>query len=299
MNKLNSLKLFVLLLVLKSTVIIPTPVAVAEIPDGNNEMIPRGVVERLLRLNRPDFMGVEKQLVIGELPTNLPVEIPQPTNTEVVGTIQRGKDNYQIELNVSESVARVESFYQQQLTKAGWKKQKKPSPKQAFAISANQKNENLSYCKSNKGPAIDLMVSQSDNNSTAVSISLDTNENHSFCRYLAGGFPFDVVEVPILKPPKATKVIPEPMRSFSSEMSNSTVTLESELNLEQLNTHYMNEMQQAGWGKTADSKNNQINLTVWTFKGEKNSNWQGIMRIKPMENQSGRYSANLIILQDK
>jgi hypothetical protein len=31
-------------------------------------------------------------------------------------------------------------------------------------------------------------------------------------------------------------------------------TLESELNLEQLNQHYINQMQQAGWTKMADTK---------------------------------------------
>ncbi|NJM20047.1 MAG: hypothetical protein HC907_15765 [Richelia sp. SM1_7_0] len=298
MNQLHSLKLFALLLILKSTILLPTPTAVAETPN-DDEMIPRGVVERLLRLNIPDFMGVEKELLIGKLPGNLPVEIPQPTNTQIIGTIQRGKDNYQIELDIPQPATQVESFYQSQLTSKGWKQQKQPSPQQAFATTANQSNQNIGYCKSEKGPSINLSISQSEKTSTAVSIGLSTDKNNYFCRYLSGGSPFDIVEVPSLKPPENTKVIPNPMRTFSSEMSNSIATLESQLNLEQLNQHYINQMQQAGWTKTADAKDAQINLSTWTLKSKEDVTWEGIMRIKPVEGKSGQYSANLMILPDK
>jgi hypothetical protein len=298
MNQLHALKLFALLLILKSTILIPTPTAVAETPN-DDEMIPRGIVERLLRLNIPDFMGVEKQLLIGKLPDNLPVEIPQPANTQVVGTVQRGKDNYQIELNVPQSADQVESFYEKQLIQQGWKQQKQPSPQQAFATSANESKKNMSYCKSEKGPSLNLNVSQSDNNDTAVSIGLDNDTNYSFCRYLSGSLPFEILEVPSLKPPENTKVIPNPMRTFSSEMSDSKATLESQLNLEKLSQHYINQMQQAGWTKTTDAKDAEINLSIWTFKGEGDVTWQGIMRIKPVKGKSGNYSANLLILQDK
>lgn len=175
MNQLHSLKLFALLLILKSTILLPTPTAVAETPN-DDEMIPRGVVERLLRLNIPDFMGVEKELLIGKLPGNLPVEIPQPTNTQIIGTIQRGKDNYQIELDIPQPATQVESFYQSQLTSKGWKQQKQPSPQQAFATTANQSNQNIGYCKSEKGPSINLSISQSEKTSTAVSIGLSTDK---------------------------------------------------------------------------------------------------------------------------
>ena len=298
MKKLQSLKLFALLLTLNSTILIPSAIATAETPNNDDEMISRGIVERLLRLNIPDFMGVEKKLFIGKLPDNLPVEVPQPGNSQVVGTIQRGKDNYQIELDVPQSAAQVESFYENQLTQKGWKQQKQPSPQQAFAITANQSNKSSSYCESAKGPSINLSISQLEKTSTSVSIGLSTNKNNHFCRYLSGGSPFDIVEVPSLKPPENTKVIPNPMRTFGSEISNSKATLESQLNIEQLKQHYINQMQQAGWTKTADAKNTQTNLSVWTFKGQENI-WEGIMRIKPVEGKSGQYSANLMILQEK
>jgi len=128
---------------------------------------------------------------------------------------------------------------------------------------------------------------------------LSTNKNNHFCRYISGNSPFDVVEVPSLKPPENTKVIPNPMRTFSPEMSNSKVTLESQLNIEQLNQHYTNEMQQAGWIKTTDVKDSQVNLSIWTFKGQEDVSWEGIMRFKPIEGKSGQYSANLMILQEK
>ena len=299
MKKLQSLKLFALLLTLNSTILIPSAIATAETPNNDDEMISRGIVERLLRLNIPDFMGVEKKLFIGKLPDNLSVDIPQPANSQVVGTIQRGRDNYQIELDVPQSAAQIESFYENQLKQKGWKQQKRPSPQQVFATSASQANKSIGYCESEKGPSINLSISQLEKASTAVCIGLSTDKNNHFCRYISGNSPFDIVEVPTLKPPENTKVIPDPMRTFSSEISNSKVTLESQLNIEQLNQHYTNEMQQAGWTKTADAKDTRNNLTIWRFKGKEDVSWEGIMRIKPVEGKSGQYSANLMILQEK
>ncbi|MEM9922204.1 MAG: hypothetical protein AAF915_00360 [Cyanobacteria bacterium P01_D01_bin.50] len=301
MKKLHSLKLLVLpLLILKSVIIISTLVAVAESPNNDNEMVPRQIVERLLRLNRIDFYrGGKSQLIIGKLPDKLPVEIPQPLESQVLGSIIRGEYSYEIALDTPQSAAQVKSFYQNQLTDKGWKQQEDMSPKRAFAISASDIDENLNYCKSEKGPLLTLNLNQSENTPTEVSISLNTNESGSSCRFLIRGLPFNFAKTPILKPPANTKVIPKPIGGFSSEMSNSMATLETQLNLQQLNQHYMNQMQKAGWEKMPDTKNTQTTLSMWLLKDKDNLKWQGIMSIKPVEGKSGQYLANLILIQEK
>ncbi|MEM7552535.1 MAG: hypothetical protein AAF378_00265 [Cyanobacteria bacterium P01_A01_bin.84] len=302
MNKLYFLQLLILpLLIIKSAIVIPTFLAVAEPADNNDEMIPKQIVERLLRLNRIDYYrGGRSQLLLGKLPDKLPVEIPQPSNTQILASIQRGESYYEMVLNVPQGSAQVESFYENQLTQKGWKQHRSTSPKQAFATSATQKDD-LNFCKSEKGPALRLNLNQpAQDTPTEVSISLDANESNSFCRFLSGGLPFAFAKTPTLKPPANTKVIPKPIGGYSSEMSHSKATLESdELNLEQLNQHYISQMQQAGWTKMADTKNNQTTFSLWTLKDKDNNIWQGMMSIKPIPNKSGQYLSNLIVMQEK
>ena len=83
MNKLNLLTLFFFPLVILLAIAIPTRVAVAETANNNDdEMIPTKIAERLLRLNRVDFYrGIKSNIIVGKLPDNLPVEIPQPGDT--------------------------------------------------------------------------------------------------------------------------------------------------------------------------------------------------------------------------
>ncbi|MBE9215599.1 hypothetical protein IQ247_23515 [Plectonema cf. radiosum LEGE 06105] len=301
MNKLNSIKLILFsLFLLNLAILIPSYVTVAQPANNQDEMIPRKIVERLLRLNRVDYYrGGRSQLLIGKVPDNLPVEIPQPAQAEILGSIKRSEDYYEIALDIPQSATQVKSFYENQLTQKGWKQQEDMSPKRAFATSITQIDENLNYCKSEKGPALQLNLNQSEDTFTEVSISLNTNQSDSTCRYLIRGLPFSFTKTPILKPPANTTVIPKPIGGFSSEFSNSMATLESQLTLEQLHQHYMNQMQQAGWQKIADTKNIQTTLSMWSLKDKDNNNWQGIMTIKPIEGNQKQYLANLIIMQDK
>lgn len=300
MNKLNLLTLILLPLITLFAIAIPTRVAVAEPANNDDEMISTKVLERLLRLNRVDiYRGIKSNIIIGKLPDNLPVEIPQPDNTQIVGSIKRGEHAYEIALDTTLTATQVKSFYENQLIDKQWKQQEDISPKRAFATSANQIEENLSFCKSEKGPLLQLNINQSENTFTEVSISLNTDESNSSCRYLIGGLPFSFAKTPILRPPVNTKVTPKQVGGFSSEMSNSMANLESQLNIEQLNQHYLSQMQEAGWTKIADTQNNQAAFSMWSLKDKDNIFWQGMMSIKPVEGKSEQYLANLIIMQEK
>jgi len=300
MNKLNLLTLFLLPLIIFLATAIPTKVAVAEPANNDDEMVSRKVLERLLRLNRVDFYrGRKSQVIIGKLPDDLSTEIPQPSEAEIVGSIKRGEDTYEIALDVPVAATQVKSFYETQLAEKGWKQQEDMSPKRAFATSATEFEESLSFCKSEKGPLLQININQPENTSTEVGMSLNTNESDSSCRFLIKGLPFSFAKTPILKPPANTKITPKQVGGFSSEMSNSMANLESQLNLQQLNQHYIGQMQQAGWTKMADAQNNQAAFSMWSLKDKDNIFWQGMMSIKPVEGKSEQYLANLVIMQDK
>lgn len=300
MNKPNLLALLLFPLIILLAVVIPTRVAVAELSNNDDKMISTKVLERLLRLNRVDFFrGRKSQVFIGKLPDDLSTEIPQPSEAEIVGSIKRGEDIYEIALDIPVAATQVKSFYETQLVQKGWKQQEDMSPKRAFVTSATEFEENLSFCKSEKGPLLQVNINQPENTSTEVGMSLNTNESDSSCRFLVKGLSFSFAKTPILKPPANTKVTPKQVGGFSSEMSSSMANLESQLNLQQLNQHYIIQMQQAGWIKMADAQNNQAAFSMWSLKDKNNISWQGMMSIKPIEGKPEQYLANLILLQEK
>jgi hypothetical protein len=294
MKRLHLIKLILLpLIILNSTIVIP--IAVAETPNNDDEMISRRLVERLLN---PSMLE-ESELIIGKLPDNLFIQIPQPSKSQILGTMIRGKSSYQIELNAPQSATEVKSFYQTQLTAAGWKNSQIISPpKPAFVTSENQSNENLGFCNSEKGALVHLKFNQYEDNSTEISLFLNQVKQPNFsCPQSNIGLPF--AHIPSLKPPANTKVTPRLTGNISPQTSNSVATLESNLTIEQLNQHYMNQMQQAGWTKTGDTKNAQTIFSIWGFKDQENRIWQGVMSLKPIEGKSGQYFASLILTQEE
>lgn len=294
MNKLKSLKLFLLLLIVKSTVTISTTVAVAETKNSNEKMIPQRLVERLLNRSA----GENSRILQGKLPEDLRIQIPQTPQTQILGSIERGKYSYQIELNTPQSLQEIESFYQNKLINSGWKKVHIPAPPQpAFLESEKQTNVMLGFCNLKERALLNMKLNELENNSTEVTLLVHTPNPMTFS---CPQFNTDLSSsTPKLKPPKNTKVTPNQIGIPGTRVSNSTAKIESELNIAQLNQHYINQMEQAGWKKIADTKSNQTMLSMWTFKGEKNSNWQGIITLKPIGGKSGEYFVNLILTEEQ
>lgn len=287
----------ILSLILASS--IPTHVAFAQTNNTEtsnvkeNEMIPRTIVERLLE--NQGFMA-ETKILLGKLPKRISGELLLPPNTKVLATTVSGESFYRIEVDVPQSPQQVESFYQQKLQGAGWKRQQVPDTEVGFLSSNSIPKKNLGFCKTLRGPALTLRISQVPSNSTAIGINYVTDEDNFSCRFQES--PFDIVPIPPLKAPANTKVSRKIPRGWTSGSRSSQATLESQLSSEQLNKHYAQQMEKEGWTKISDAHNDQSLWSIWTFKDKENISWQGIMNLKPTKDRPNRYSANLLIIKE-
>ena len=259
-----------------------------------DEMIPREIVERLMG-NR-GITGSKTKILLGKLPESISEELLLPPNTKVLVATVSGEYFYRVEVDVPQSPQQVESFYQQKLQSAGWKRQQVPDTEVGFLSSNYITNKNLGFCKTKRGPALNLRISQAPTNPTAMGIDYIADGDHYSCRFQES--PFDIVPIPPLRAPANTNVSPKIPRGWSSEGRNSQATLESQLSLEQLSKHYGQQMEKESWTKISDAKNDQSLWSMWTFKDKENISWQGIMSLKASGDKPNQYSANLLILKE-
>lgn len=84
----------------------------------------RELAVRLLRARFPGDPEAadEMQLLVGEVPAGLPVELPLPPGSRVVGSLVRGNPRgISIVLDAEQPAEQVLEFYRERLSGAGWR----------------------------------------------------------------------------------------------------------------------------------------------------------------------------------
>lgn len=87
----------------------------------NNQATLLTLALRLLDRREPGALKAEAtQLIVGKLPVQLPVELPLPNGSWVVGSLVRNKKQTIIVLNTERYPKHVLNFYRKRLQANGW-----------------------------------------------------------------------------------------------------------------------------------------------------------------------------------
>ncbi len=296
-----------LTLLLASTLALaPTAVAVTPSQDINETALVKRV-ERLL-----GFPSDTGQLILGRLPDHLPVHLPLPEGAQVIGSIVRSANNFQILLDVAQSPAQIKAFYQQQLLRAGWKQRKFSfGPNQGFVISPSDFGlwaaNHTVFCQELQRASLLIETNSPPNAPTEVRLRLKgvKSATSTFdCVSSIEAFdlePFPpLAPLPTLSPPPKVQV--SSLGSFSSvqlssessssdQLSSSSVVLETQLDIQSLLTHYAAQFEQAGWKRRNSEQDGPLVWSTWTMKDNKGLSWQGLLNITRIGGLSNRYIA--------
>jgi hypothetical protein len=269
-------------------------------PAPEEETVPHNVVLRLL-----NSFGAGCQLFVGQLPKQLPVDLPLPDGAKVVASVVRQPDNFQILLDAPQSPEQVQAFYQERLSAAGWQSWKEPSfERRGFTPSkANLSNaSSLIFCNKSggAGASLSIVARTGQESPTDVRLNLNTDSRNSICdprvsRLEAEAFESDEkIPFPNLPAPLNTQV--SPTRGGGSDRSwYSTATLVSKLDIQSLLAHYENQFKQAGWTKLDGKQNESMSWSNWTMKDTEGKFWQGVLNLRKVEGMPNRYSAYAIV----
>ncbi len=280
----------------------------AQMPTDGNESLSRNFVLRLLNGSASGVQILERRL-----PPRLPVELPLPDQTQVLGSVVGPKEDVQILLDVGQSPEQVIAFYRERLLAAGWRKpereplrfssggfvQTRPENglEVEFETSAVRVEDgdrtrvigNDVFCKGSFGPLF-IEARPTPKAPTAVRLNLYLSSFNSMCSPNA----INEVEVPLptLTPPSNTKVSLGG-GGGSYDDWESRAMLETKLDVQALAAHYTAQLQRVGWTQRDNGHSELATWSNWLLKDKKGQSWQGMLNLVKVEGKTNQYLASV------
>ncbi|MEB3215860.1 MAG: hypothetical protein VKN72_06330 [Nostocales cyanobacterium 94392] len=260
----------------------------------NEEPGLRKFIERMLSVYG------DTKVIVGKLPEKMPVELPIPSNSQILGSTVSEKGNIQVVLDASGTVEQVTDFYKTQLQNIGWNKPKNHhiyNYNRGFVKQTSEFGDYITFChQTNKLLYVGLRINKGKETPSVVSVDLnpvnEKDENtYNPCETV--NYMEDTVALPILTPPSDTEVSRKGIDHYNNE---SGVILETKLDSKTLANHYSQQLEKAGWKRIDSGESNSYSWSTWTFKDEKGKSRQGLMNFTRLEGKPNQYFANLKVL---
>jgi hypothetical protein len=257
---------------------------------SSNEAALRRFVERLLGLPND-----KAQLLIEELPKDLSVAVPIPEKARILGSIVRGRGNYQIVFDAVQSPEQVEAFYRDRLKVEGWVPQAETFRIGGFDSSTSSIPD--IYCQSPTGPALFLTIGSAENSFTPVSLTLSANQVEQICRARSSEWDLQASPLPRLGNPKDTEVAAKG-GGGGGDQFYSLAGITTKLSSQALFADYAAQLKKSGWIQQANGQERGLNWSIWRFQDQQKQSWQAFMTFTQVEGRPGEYIARIIAFQD-
>jgi hypothetical protein len=281
-------------------------------PKAMTQSIPREFIHHLLEHHY--ISGSPVQLWSGQLPPQLPIQIPLGKETQVIASILNGQSTYTVLLESAYSEAVQKSFYRDRLRKAGWSQLKfspsgqvigeepaltQPSTsnkvKSKIVLSSDAASRSggfdltqmMHFCHRPDGAELELRAMPRLGKMTSVRIDI-TPKNGILCRRDSSfDFPKPTFNV-FLEAPRGSQEF-NGGGSWGADKGEWRATLNSRLTDDEILTQYASQLRQLGWSALTQSKDKPLLLSVWTFQDQKQQRWQGILSLAPLGSFTDRH----------
>lgn len=252
-------------------------------PIGQTNQL-RELAERLLSPLYSNPLGQQPsiQLLVGQLPSNLPLKLSIPPGATLLGSSVRSQGDQKlagadIVLDVPGSPEAILNRYDKELQAQNWKAQRNfPGDPMPGGFQPAPVLLNRVFCKSTQGPLAVVSVEPQSAGPNHVRLSIDTLGSSS-CAYSPSPYPGSdpaAQRIPPLYAPKGTTVQSTGGGGGGDRWSTEAVA-ETNLGAVQLEEHFAQQLKQAGWQQTASGENPSLAWSTWTLPGE--GEWQGFL----------------------
>lgn len=286
---LRSRVLLILALCLSPFVVTPSSAQMsAQTPAASSENSSlREIVSRL--------SGGQAQILVGQLPQPLPIDLPIPEQAQILGSVvgtYDQPDSYQIFLTVPRSPQQVESYYRQQLQAAGWTVPDSGTGRTRGFVSPLSIPDPIVFCQEANRMMLTLVTQSKGENLTAANLNL-TRQDYSLCVRIATRF--DPIEVPLpnlVSPPDAR--VSNIGGGGSNDSWVSSATIETSIDRQTLLNHYKEQLEQAGWRSEGSGNSEAANWSYLTLENSQGPRWQALLSIAPIGDANQTYSATVL-----
>ena len=253
-------------------------------------------VERLLTY--PSY-PLSKQVAIlpGELPSNLSVDIPIPSDAAVIGSLVRYEGTYeQVEIILDVPMGRndVFAFYRDSLKDAGWNETEDFYPHERSGFISSVESESVIFCRyEDKGPSIEITahnLATAAGNVSDVRLHVDTDPRTWRCTKSSfEPYGDDRVEIiPPLESPEGA-ILGGGSSGGGKGRWQVGADIETELNVSELNTHYQKQLLEADWVLNDGGDTDTIAWSTWSFTDESGDPWSGFFLVSEGGRENTRF----------
>ncbi len=229
--------------------------------------------QELKALQQLTGISDETQLFLGQLPEDLPVNLPFPNGAQMVGSLCINFRQFNILFDTSLSLDQVKTFYKQRLIEPEWQELIFTSPtykgfQAAPVVVQTQVERNLRFRAVSKAIELNIQCSPCPDSTNQTSVTL-------MLAPLPYPEPLGVLDLPpfppLADPPDATR-----LRSHGSTFDEcaSHVYLTSSLELSELFIHYANQFEDANWIESDRGQAGPTNMWgSWTIQTPQGQVW--------------------------
>lgn len=241
----------------------------------SNQTIPRSLALRLLT---PAFWSdadpQQMQLLVGQAPDAWPADIPLPDHSRIVGSLMRNPRMIEVVIDSDLDPAAVLQFYRDRLGATGWTAPHTRRHTGGFMHGYNRPRQAALFCRSKRGPSLEVSAARAKDESTDVRLHLLTDPQHSPCGQMDHAR--DTFElIPMLLPPTGSHQ-QGGGGGGGSDRVYSSATLESDLDLPTIMAHYVEQLTAADWTTVAQGIDGPMAWSTWTWQDQEGEPWQGL-----------------------
>ena len=215
------------------------------------------------------------RVLIGELPNDLPYEIPLPDDTRVIGSMDVSEASSTfVLLDSGLSPAEVIQFYEETLPESGWQASDQGNQGVGFTVPAattgmvfcNTDNYSLTVTVLELGESTDVRIQMSQySGQCSPSTGMNTSEDANL--------------LPTLEAPAGTIIRSGGSIGGITGGLGLSASLESDLSVEALAVHYNDQLEAQDWTLVRKGSTEGAAWSNWTFSDDNGNGWAGTLMV--------------------
>ncbi len=239
----------------------------------NTEVGNESSIEELaIRLMEPLDPGVlqEVQLFVGQLPDNMPIDLPIPDYARIIGSMIQGRKNINIVLDVNLTPEQVLDFYRESMAASNWSEIEE---RRGFAFNEIK----LVMCQNSNDPPLTIRAYPVESSPTDVRLNIETDPEYSPCKACREIEDNWLKPLPRLLAPSDSKEFNQGSGTSRSDLVSTSITMETSMNSSVLVAHYGNQFKAANWTKQAEGDSASFAWSTWTLQDEDALTWRAFL----------------------
>ncbi len=233
----------------------------------------------------------QPQLLVGQLPPDLPFDLPLLADSRVVGSFVYGAPTIVIETNTT-SADDLLRFYRDRLPEQGWHERDLGIERQGGFVHTHEARRGFAMFIHEDGPSsLHLMTFLGPNGHVVAHINLH-DEPRQARRPTRRTQPDIWHVLPPIEPPIGAKQI-SGGGSAGEDQVGARASLETDLDLATVVAHYAQQLVNGGWVQGETGQEGPLVWNTWTFQDEENEPWRALFFILKRPDIPQRYTLYL------